>query len=289
MPAGDGRLKQAYLALVALALIWGYTWIVVGVAGRDASPFFIAAVRAAVGAAVLFALLVVLRKPLRPTPIRDTAIFGLLQTTGWIGLQTVAVVLGGAGKTALLAYTMPFWIVLLAWPFLGERLSALRWTALALAGAGLICIVLPLRSGALAADACAVGAGLAWGAATVWSKRMQREGGGEFDVLRLTAWQMVWGGIPLVLLALAIPEHVRWTTSLVLAMAFLTTIAQAVAWVLWLFIVSRLPAGVAGIASLATPVLAVLFAALQLHEIPSPQELAGAGLLAAALAVNVRG
>ena len=32
---------------------------------------------------------------------------------------------------------------------------------------------------------------------------------------------------------------------------------------------ARLPAGVAGIASLATPVLGVAFAALQLHEIPS--------------------
>ena len=289
MPAGDGRLNQAYAALAALALTWGYTWVVIAIAGHDASPFFIASMRAFVGAVVMFGVLAAFRKPLRPTPVRDTAIFGLLQTTGWTGLQTLGVVLGGAGKTALLAYTMPFWIVLLAWPVLGERVSRLRWIAIGLAAAGLACIVLPLRANAVAADACAVAAGFVWGAGSVWSKRMQVRAPEGFDVLRLTTWQMFLGAIPLVLIALVLPEHVRWTPHFIASALYLVTLAQGAAWVLWLFIVSRLPVGAAGIASLATPVLVVIFAALQLHEIPNPHELAGAALLLTALVVNARG
>jgi drug/metabolite transporter (DMT)-like permease len=281
----DRAHAEAYLALVALALIWSYTWILIKVASEDASPFIVAAVRPALGAVVLFGVLAAMRRPLRPTPARDTIVFGLLQTTGWTALQTFGVILAGAGKTALLAYTMPFWIVLLAWPALGERLTPSRWCALGLAALGLGFILSPLGHGAVVADLLAIAAGLSWGAGTVWSKRMQRDDS-SFDILRLTAWQMVWGSVPLLVIAAVIPEHVRWTFAFVGSMAFMIAISQALGWVLWLFIVARLPAGVAGIASLTTPVLTVAFAAVQLHEIPSARELIGMALLVVALVVN---
>jgi drug/metabolite transporter (DMT)-like permease len=270
--------------LVSLALMWSYTWILIKVASRDASPFVVAAARPAIGAVALFVALAVMRRPLRPTPLRDTMIFGLLQTGGWTGLQTYAVVLGGAGKTALLGYTMPFWVVLLAWPMLGERVTPLRWLALVLAAIGLAVILGPLGHGAFLPDALAIGAGLAWGAGTVWSKRMQRSG--DFDVLRLSAWQMVWGSLPLVIIAAFVPEHVDWTFSFVASMAFMSIVSQGLGWFLWLFAVARLPAGVAGTASLATPVLAVLLAAFQLHEIPTPSELIGMAFIVVALVVD---
>ena len=71
-------------------------------------------------------------------------------------------------------------------------------------------------------------------------------------------------------------------------MAFMSILGGALAWFLWMFIISRLPAGVAGIASLATPVVGVAAAALQLHEIPSRTELFGMALIVAALVVNAR-
>jgi drug/metabolite transporter (DMT)-like permease len=97
---------------------------------------------------------------------------------------------------------------------------------------------------------------------------------------------MLWGTIPVVALAAAVPEHIRWTFTFVGSMTFIVLFSQAFGWVLWLFIVARLPAGVAGIASLATPVLVVTFAALQLREIPTPHELIGMALIVVALVVN---
>ena len=276
----------AYAALAVLALVWGYTWVTIKIATHDASPFVVAGGRIGVAAIVLFAVLAATGRSLRPTPFVPTLILGLLQTTGWTLFQTIAVSLAGAGKTAVLAYTMPFWLALLAWPLLGERIQGLRWLALALAAAGLAFVIAPLSTSSWLADGLAIVAGISWAASVVWAKRMRARH--QLDLLALTAWQLLWGALPLLIVMLAVPGHVHWTTSFVLSMAFLSILGGALAWFLWMFIVSRLPAGVAGIASLATPVVGVVAAAIQLHEIPSTAELVGIVLIVAALIVNAR-
>src|ERR1700694_181204 len=164
---------SVYLALVVLALVWGYTWVAIKIATRDASPYVVAGARLAIATIILFAVLALMRRSLRPPPLGPTIVLGLLQTTGWTLLQTFAVALGGAGKSAVLGYTMPFWTALLAWPFLGERISGLRWTALALAAAGLALVVAPLDAHSFVADACAIIAGISWAASAVYMKRLR--------------------------------------------------------------------------------------------------------------------
>lgn len=284
---GDRRgVATAYVALAVLALFWGYSWVAVKVATEDGSPLVVAALRSALGALALLAFLAAKGRSLRPTPFLSTALYGLLQTAGFTLLQTAAVSLGGAGKVAILAYTMPFWLAILAWPLLGERIAGWRWVALGLAAAGLALVATPLRSRSGLASALAVSAGLVWAASAVFFLRLRARA--SHDVLSLTAWQMVWGALALVAVAAVVPGHVRLTASFAAAIAFLAIFATALGWALWLFVLSRLPATVAGVASLATPVVGVFFAAVQLHEIPSPRELGGIALILLALLVNWR-
>jgi drug/metabolite transporter (DMT)-like permease len=273
-----------YLALVVLALVWGYTWVAIKIATQSASPLFVAGARLAVATTILFAILALTRRSLRPTPFVPTLILGLLQTTGWTLLQTIAVAHGGAGKSAVLGYTMPFWTALLAWPFLGERVTGLRWVALVLAAVGLGCVVAPLDARSLVSDTLAVLAGVSWAASAVYAKRLRARY--DVELLSLTCWQLLWGTIPLVALMLVFPAPIHWSESFVAVMAFMSIGGGALGWFLWMFILSRLPAGVAGIASLATPVVGVLSAAIQLHEIPSRSELVGMVLIVVALIVN---
>jgi drug/metabolite transporter (DMT)-like permease len=273
-----------YLALALLALVWGYTWVGIKIATQDASPYVVAGARLAIATLILFAILALTRRSLKPPPVGPTIVLGLLQTTGWTLLQTLAVALAGAGKSAVLGYTMPFWTALLAWPFLGERIAGLRWVALGLAAAGLALVVTPLDRHAFVSDGLAVAAGISWAASAVYAKRFRARH--DVELLSLTAWQLLWGTLPLVVLMLVLPAHIRWTPSFLAAMAFISVGGGALGWFLWMFILSRLPAGVAGIASLATPVVGVLSAALQLHEIPSRTELAGMALILIALIVN---
>ncbi len=108
--------RSAYLALGALtllALIWGYNWVVMKVAVRYSDPFTFAALRNLLGAVALFLVVAARGGSLRPRFFWVTAGFGLLQTS-MTGITVWALYAGSAGRTSVLTYTMPFWILLIA-------------------------------------------------------------------------------------------------------------------------------------------------------------------------------
>ncbi len=277
---------RSYAALALLALVWSYSWIAIKLATRDATPMVVAFGRCALGAGSLLAWMGATGRSLRPPPFLPTLVYGLLQTTAFTLLQTIAVSMGSAGKAAILVYTMPFWLALLAWPLLGERVTPLRWAVLALAAAGLALVVTPLHAGSALVTALPVAAGLSWALSAVWVIRVRAAGG--HDLLSLTAWQMVWGSLALAPFGLLFPVHARWSLSLVASMTFLAVLSTALGWALWLYLLSRLPASVAGLASLATPALVVPLAALHVDEVPTGRELVGIACMVVALLVNAR-
>src|SRR5690606_4357018 len=118
------RLSDAgpLTAFTLLAFIWGYNWVVMKVAMRYSGPLDFAVLRAVLGVALLFLVLIALKAPLRPRHVGKTVLLGIFQTTGFVGLISWSLAFGEAGKSAVLAYTMPFWVILLGWPFLGEQL-----------------------------------------------------------------------------------------------------------------------------------------------------------------------
>jgi len=125
--------------------MWGYNWVQMKVAVHYSPPFVFAAMRIFLGAVSLFLAMVWLRKPLLPKEIRGTFWVGILQITGVYGLTMWALVSGGAGKTSVLVYTMPFWTLILAWIFLGERIRGIQWFAIGLSLGGLLFILEPLN------------------------------------------------------------------------------------------------------------------------------------------------
>jgi len=141
--AGDASGRErtrdlGILALVVLEPIWGYGWVATKVARAYSQPLTFAALRVAMSAAPLFLVMVVTRRPLRPPALKYTLVIGLLQTSAFVGLVIWALDHVGAGKVAVLTYTMPFWLLLLACVFLDERLRGVQWLAVAPAFAGLV-------------------------------------------------------------------------------------------------------------------------------------------------------
>ena len=180
--------------MLATILIWAYSWIVMKQVLAYAGPFDFAALRYLLGAAVLFIVLVVTRQPLRPPPLLLTIGIGLFQTAAFQGLGQWALRTGGAGHVALLAYTMPFWAVLLAWLMLGDKPARRHVIGLALAALGLLCIIEPWHAmGSVASTVLGIAAGICWALGTVLTKRMFLRH--KPSVLNLTAWQMLAGGI----------------------------------------------------------------------------------------------
>ena len=109
------------------------------------------------------------------------------------------------------------------------------------------------------------------------------------SALRLSAWQMLLGTAFLVPLAVWVPERaLHWSAGLVAALLYNVVLASGLAWTLWQFVVQRLPAGVAGLSSLAIPLTGVVLAWALLGERPDPLEGVGMVVLGAALALLLR-
>jgi drug/metabolite transporter (DMT)-like permease len=272
-------------ALVLLALIWGYNWVVmkVGVQAYP-QPFTFAAMRSLLAALFTFALLAILRRPLRPKALTLTIVFGILQTTAFMGLIVWAVAQGAAGKASVLAYAMPFWLLLMAWGVLGERVRGLQWVSVVAALGGLVFVLSPWRLHGLFSSLLAIAAGVVWAAASVLVKIMRKRH--DLDVLSLVAWQTLFGSIPLIVIAVfktSMPPV--WSGTFIAALLFNVVPATPVAWLLWLYVLHRLPTGVAGISSLGVPVVGVAAAWIQLGERPGLWEALGMGLIVIALAI----
>ena len=283
-PSTTSRL--ALLALVVLSLIWGYNWVVMKQVIQYVDPLDFSAIRTALGAATLFVVLVMLRKPMTLVAARQVMLLGVLQTAAFTALIQWALVAGGAGKTAVLVYTMPFWVIPIAWWVLGERVRGLQWAAIAVAALGLVLILEPWAvSGSAFSNLLAIGAGLTWAASAVVAKRMRLAR--EFDLLALTAWQMLFGALALCIVALLLPSRpIDPTPYFFGALAFNALFATGLAWLLWLYILQHLSAGMAGLSALGIPMIGVLAGWIELGERPSGAEFAGMLLIGGALALS---
>jgi drug/metabolite transporter (DMT)-like permease len=279
----DASRRGALIALVFLTLIWSYNWIVMKQVLQYAGPFHFAALRAVLATLVLFAVVVLQRESLKPPPWLPVVLVGLAQTTGFQSMVQWALVDGGAGKTALLAYTMPFWVLLLAAFGYGDKPTRRQWLFVALAALGLALVLEPWHGmGTLGSSLLALASGLSWGVGVVVSKRTFAKTG--ISPLRLTAWQMLAGAIGLCLIAACVPERaIEWTPYFGAALAYNAVLASGLAWVMWATIVQRLPTTVAGITSLAVPLTGVLLAWAILGERPGAVEAFGIALIGAAL------
>ena len=278
------RRGLSALVFGVIALVWGYNWVVLKLAMREAGPFEFLAWRFTIASACLFGALAALGKPLRLTHAPQVLLIGLLQTTATFALVTWALVAGAAGKSAVLNYTMPFWVVLFAWPVLGERPPRAQWAAIALAFAGLALLVHPGGHAGLP-ELLALASGVAWALGVVATKRLQTRH--RVDTLSLSAWQTLLGGAGLVALAIAFPSRpMQWSPQLVFAVVYNGVLVGAVCWFLWFWALQNLDAGLASLGVLAVPVLGAAFGVTVLGERLSPPEWAGMALIVVALGLT---
>jgi drug/metabolite transporter (DMT)-like permease len=267
---------MAFLALILLCLIWGYNWVVMKNALHFSGPYDFAALRTILGALCLFIVMLILKKPFKIQEIPRLIVLGLLQTAGFTGLLVWALVEGGAGKTAVLTYTMPFWTMLLAWPLLGEKLKGWQWPAALFSLMGILFILDPLHLGTdIFSMFLAIVSGISWALAVILAKKLQARSP-HLDLISLTAWQMLFGSIPIVVIALVTHSTpIEWNRYFIGALIYNSVFGNAIAWLLWLYALRHLSAGIATMTTTVCPVIAVIASSIELHETIKPYEFLG--------------
>jgi drug/metabolite transporter (DMT)-like permease len=200
-------------------------------------------------------------------------------------LQTWALVEGGPGKTAVLIFTMPIWTLLLAWPILGERVRGKQWLAALSTLTGLVLIIEPWdMHSSLFSKFLGVMAALCWAIGSILIKRLRSQH--KVDLLSLTAWQLLIGAVPLVLIAVVVPEHsTQWSVSFFELLAFISVVSTGMCWWLWIYILDRVPAWEASLSVLGIPVVAILSSRLVMSEEFKIIEITGILLIGGGLAL----
>ena len=148
-----------YLALVALALIWGVSFLFIKIAVHDMSPIVLVLIRSASACIALALVVRVMGRPLFGEGWRGRVIpFVLLGITG--GLLPWAAIAWGeerisSGLASILNSTTPLWAaVLVYWIIPSDRPSRLNYAGVLIGFAGVVILVVPdLASKGLAGNA----------------------------------------------------------------------------------------------------------------------------------------
>ena len=262
--------------LFILSFIWGANIPFMKVALDFSGPAELSFLRNFFGSVVLFGLLALLKKPIFIKEAPKLILLGLFQTAGFTGFLIWALVEGGASRTAILVFTMPLWVSVMAWPFLQEKLSTLQWFAVSVCLIGILIIFNPLNlNNNIFSCSLALASGFSWACGIILSKKIHLKFP-KLDLLTMTAWQMLWGSIPLFLtLFIVTSDPIIWTNYFLAIVLFNIIFVNAIAYLLWFFALKHLEASLVSMLSLVTPIGGGVSAWLLLDEIPNSTEKIG--------------
>ncbi len=223
-----------------------------------------------VGAALLAGLAILRGQSLRvPREMwLRLVLAAFLNVACWMTLMGLALLWLPASEAALIAYTMPVWASIMAWPILGERPNLLRVISLVMAFAGLAAIMgdngFAASSAKMPGIVMALGGAVGFAVGTVMAKKLPL----ALPPLSAAAWQIGIGCLPVAIVGLLVENSdvaalsdLGW-----ILLVYATVIQFCVAYVSWFAALARLPASVAAIGTMAVPVIGVVTAAVALHE-----------------------
>ncbi|MEB6659819.1 DMT family transporter [Achromobacter ruhlandii] len=263
--------RQALSLLIVVVLAWGFTWIVSKLLLQYMTPLWAVAARSVVGAAALLALGLALRRVAWPVRADIPVILsvGLLHMGAFAALVSLGLQYVPAGRSVVLAYTTPLWVIPAARVFLGEPIGRGRQLGLALGLLGLAVIFNPLafdwgNHEAVFGNGLVLLAALCWAANIVYV-RAHRWVTPPFE---LAFWQALLASGVLAAVAWAAEgaPRVVWHADLAWLLGYGGVFGIAVAYWAAVNVNRSLPAGVTAIGLLGVPVVGLLCSAAMLHE-----------------------
>jgi drug/metabolite transporter (DMT)-like permease len=278
--------------LVLLCMIWGTSWPIMKVALDGIPPFTMRTMSTALAALTLYLVCVAGGRSLRLPNARawvHVIIASLLNIVFFTLLIAFGQLVAATSRVAILAYTVPIWSLLLAWPFLGERPGGMQVVALGLCAAGIAVLIYPLAANGIPLGlVLALAAGLSWAAGTVYLKWARIDA----DPVGVASWQLI---VAFAVFAVSVflfeggPQFGAASVRSLLATAFVGVAAGGIAYGLWFAIVPRLPAVTSSLAVLGSPVIGVFSSMVILGEIPKASDVIGFALIFAASACALLG
>ena len=284
------EITRSGVPILVLTLVWGCNWPILKIGVTELAPLTFRALTlpfAAVGMLLVSRLRgesIEVPRHLWPPLI----VLALLNIAGWNGFVLFGVQQLPAGRSAIIAYTMPIWATLIAALVLSEPLSRRKLFGLALGTLGMavligeeIALIRTAPFGALMILAAAI----VWAFGTVLLRKWQP----AIPQNSLSGWMMLLGWIPI---AIATPffdaqplaaEVASLSPRGWFAVLYNIFLAGTLAHWAWFTLARTLPVAVSSLSSLPVPVVGVFSGMLILGEQPGTQEWVALALVVAAL------
>ena len=285
--------RSAYWLLALVVLLWGANWPTMKMALTHITPLWFTVARMLTGALCLFAYLAYKKQLAWPTkqdwPVVISVCLcqmAIFQPMVNFGLEQVP-----AGRSAVLVYTTPLWVVPGAVLLFGEKLTPLKAAGLLAGVLGIAVLFNPLgvdwnNRGMI------IGSLLLMLAAMIWGFGILHIRGHRWHLspLQLTPWQLLFAGLAVLPVALWHDgfSGFDWGPPLIGALVYNGPIATAFCFWAATSITRALPAMTSSLSFLAVPMMGVLLSTLSLGETLDATLLGGFGLiLAGVVLVNL--
>jgi len=280
--------RAAFGLLAFVILIWGINWPVMKIGLEVLPPFTFAALRIALGAITLFAVLA-WREGVSLPKRQDVPVLlsvGLGQIGAFLAFVNLALQHVPAGRSAILSYTTPIWVVPAAVMLLHERMGKRTAIGLALGFLGIAALFNPWEfdwsnRAALIGNGYLLLAAFAW-ASSILHVKMHRW---KSSPLELTPWQLIVAGVPIGILALVF-ERGDWQPldgTALLVLAFNGPISTAFAIWAWITVNRALPAITSSLGSLGVPAVGLIASVVALGETLDVATVAGLAFIVGGL------
>jgi drug/metabolite transporter (DMT)-like permease len=274
--------RRAYVAWVIVCIVWGTTYLAIRVALESIPPMLMAAMRWIAAGLMLIGWLK-WRGERLPGPRAWPAlvVLGILLLGFGNGAVVWAEQTLASGLTAVLVATVPFWMVGVeaAVPASGkheasERVHPRQLAGLVLGFAGIVMLVWPeirvgeSRRAFLAGLVSTQIAGIGWAAGSTYARRRGRSDAQDENVLATAAFEMLFGGLALLVTGLALGEasRVAFTTRTALALAHLTFFGAVAGFTAYAYALKHLPVATVSLYAYINPIIAVVLGMLVLGE-----------------------
>ncbi len=290
--AGSPHVTAGALIPIAIVtLLWGCNWPVLKMAVPEVPPLTFRALTLPVAATGLLLIARFAGDSIRiPRAMwGKVALLALFNITGWNGLLLFGLEELPAGRSAILAFTMPAWSVLFSLLLLHEPLSRRKVVGLALGllGMGLLLFDDIRNVGrAPVAALLILAASISWAFGIVLLRKWQL----PLSQTVVSGWMMLAGSAPLAILAPFMGPVLLHDLSGAAWFSLLYNIVLAGTLAHWAFytLARSLPVAVSSMSSLPVPVVGVLSGMLLLGERPGSQEWIALLLVVAAMVAVLR-
>ena len=285
-------MTRAWLLLLGLVVVWGCHWVVVKIGLETIPGFTYGVLRLVTGMAVLALLMAATGRARRPyrEDLPIIVSYGLLAVALMIITMNLALPFIPAGRSAILAYTIPLWMV----PVMAvmARVLPSRAEVIGLV-LGLTGIVLLLNPAAIdwGAEGALLGSlllliGAMGGSIALVHVRIHPWKGTPFDT---QIWQLLVALAPMALLMLVLEgdrvTRIEWDLQTVLVVLYSGPLATAFAFWASQMIVKALGPLTTGIGYLGTPVVGVIAGIVVLGEVVTALDVAGIAVTTAGIVV----